>query len=142
MVEQHDHHPVLLFDGVCNLCHGTVQWILKRDRRARFRFAALESQAGQALLRDAGFTGPTPESVVVIDQGEVYLHSSAALHVTRYLGFPWRLLRVFVLIPPPLRNAVYRWVARNRYRWFGKKDACPMPTPETMARFLDLDEFS
>ena len=132
--------PLLLFDGVCNLCHGAVQWILKRDRKKRFRFAALQSQAGREAMAEAGHEGPIPDSVVVIDDGRIDERSSAALKVASLLGFPWRLLMIFWIIPRPIRDAIYRWIARNRYRWFGKKDACPMPTPETIARFLDANE--
>lgn len=132
--------PLLLFDGVCNLCHGAVQWILKRDRKKRFRFAALQSQAGREAMAEAGHEGPIADSVVVIDGERIYERSSAALKVASLLGFPWRLLMIFWIIPRPIRDAIYRWIARNRYRWFGKKDACPMPTPETIARFLDANE--
>ena len=132
--------PLLLFDGVCNLCHGAVQWILKRDRKKLFRFAALQSQAGREAMAEAGHEGPIPDSVVVIDDRRIYERSSAAIKVASLLGFPWRLLMIFWIIPRPIRDAIYRWIARNRYRWFGKKDACPMPTPETIARFLDANE--
>lgn len=132
--------PVLLYDGVCNLCHGAVQWILKRDRRQRFRFAALQSQAGREALAGAGFHGPPPESVVVIANGQVYQQSAAALQAAKALGFPWALLMALAIVPRPIRDAVYRWIARHRYRWFGKKDACPMPTPKTLALFLDAHE--
>lgn len=132
--------PLLLYDGVCNLCHGAVRWILKRDRKQRFVFAALQSKAGQAALAEAGFAGETPDSVVVIDGDHVYLESGAALKAARVVGGLWSLLAVFWIVPAPIRNAVYRWVARNRYRWFGQKQACPMPDPQHFHRFLDLDE--
>lgn len=140
MSDSPNRPPLLLFDGVCNLCHGAVQWILKRDHKERFRFAALQSQAGREAMVEAGHEGPVPDSVVVIDGGRIYERSSAALRVASLLGFPWRLLMIFWVIPRPFRDTTYRWIARNRYRWFGKKDACPIPTPETIARFLDADE--
>lgn len=132
--------PLLLFDGVCNLCHGAVQWMLKRDRKERLRFASLQSQAGREALAETGHDGPVPESVVVIEGGKLYQRSDAALKAASMLGFPWNLLVVFWIVPRPIRDAVYRWIARNRYRWFGKKEACPTPSPETRARFLDANE--
>lgn len=132
--------PLLLFDGVCNLCHGAVQWILARDRKQVFRFASLQSQVGRAALAEAGFTGPIPESVVVIEDGRVYLAGDAALRVASILGGVWKAAAVFRIIPRPLRDGIYHWIARNRYRWFGKKEACPMPTPGTLERFLDANE--
>jgi predicted DCC family thiol-disulfide oxidoreductase YuxK len=132
--------PLLLFDGVCNLCHGAVQWILARDRKQVFRFASLQSQAGRKALAEAGFTGPIPESVVVIDAGEVYVAGDAALRIAAILGGVWSAAVVLRIIPRGLRDGVYHWIARNRYRWFGKKEACPMPTPETLERFLDAGE--
>lgn len=132
--------PLLLFDGVCNLCHGAVQWILARDRKQVFRFASLQSQVGRAALAEAGYTGPIPESVVVIEDGQVYLAGNAALRVASILGGVWKAAAVFRILPRPLRDGIYHWIARNRYRWFGKKEACPMPTPETLDRFLDAHE--
>jgi predicted DCC family thiol-disulfide oxidoreductase YuxK len=132
--------PLLLFDGVCNLCHGAVQWILARDRKQVFRFASLQSRVGREALAEAGFTGPTPESVVVIEDGQVYLAGNAALRVASILGGVWSAAAVFRIIPRPIRDGIYHWIARNRYRWFGKKEACPMPTPGTLERFLDAHE--
>jgi predicted DCC family thiol-disulfide oxidoreductase YuxK len=132
--------PLLLFDGVCNLCHGAVQWILARDRKMVFRFASLQSQAGREALTEAGFTGPVPESIVVIDGGQIYHAGNAALRVASILGGLWSAVAVFRIIPRGLRDGLYHFIARNRYRWFGKKEACPMPTPEVLDRFLDADE--
>lgn len=140
MSDHANRPPLLLFDGVCNLCHGAVQWILARDRKKRFRFASLQSQVGREALAEAGFEGPPPESVVVIDQGQVYLAGDAALRVAKILGGIWSAAAVFRVLPRALRDGIYHWIARNRYRWFGKKEACPMPTPETTARFLDAHE--
>ena len=132
--------PLLLFDGVCNLCHGAVQWILARDRKKVFRFASLQSQVGREALAEAGFTGPIPESVVVIEDGQVYLAGNAALRIAAILGGIWSAAVVFRIIPRAMRDGIYHWIARNRYRWFGKKEACPMPTPEMLDRFLDAHE--
>jgi len=128
--------PLLLFDGQCNLCTGAVQFVLRRDRRARFRFAARESAAGRAVLAQLGLP-EQPESIVVVHRGRVWTRSAASLAVARRLPFPWPLASVFWIVPSPLRDLVYRWIAKNRYRWFGKRDTCWVPTPELRARFLD-----
>lgn len=129
------HAPgIVLFDGECLLCEGSVQFIIKRDPELHFRFAALQSEIGQRYLAQ----GPQlpADSFILIEQGQYYASSTAALRVVKRLKGLWPLLYVFIIIPPPLRNAVYRWVARNRYRWFGKRDACMMPTPEMRRHFL------
>jgi predicted DCC family thiol-disulfide oxidoreductase YuxK len=132
--------PLLLFDGECNLCHGAVQFVLKRDRAQRFRFAALRSAAGQQAIAAAGVRGPLPDSMVLIHRGRLHMKSGAALRVAKLLPFPWPLWFVFWLVPSPLRDLVYAFVARNRYRWFGKQKACWVPTAALRARFLDRDE--
>jgi predicted DCC family thiol-disulfide oxidoreductase YuxK len=129
--------PVILFDGVCNLCNGFVQFVIDRDPRAQFRFASLQSHAAAALLNGRLSSGPIPDSVVLVDGDRVFTQSTAALRVARGLGFPWNLSYVFVAVPKPLRDAVYAWVARNRYQWFGKRDVCMIPTPELRDRFLN-----
>ncbi|TNE49826.1 MAG: thiol-disulfide oxidoreductase DCC family protein [Bacteroidetes bacterium] len=132
----HSSGPVLLFDGVCNLCNGSVQWILKRDRRGVFRYTALQSEAGQHLLRQYGLDPQVFNSVVLIADDRLFTRSDAALEVLRRLGWPWSPLAVLRLIPRPVRDAVYDWVARNRYRWFGRQDECWLPRPEWKDRFL------
>ncbi|MEZ4920372.1 MAG: thiol-disulfide oxidoreductase DCC family protein [Saprospiraceae bacterium] len=128
---------VLLFDGVCNLCNASVQWVLLRDKSARFQFASLQSETGQDYLQRFGLDGNLIDSVVLIADGKVHIESDAALGVAVRLGFPWVLAGVFYLVPRFIRNAVYKWIARNRYRWFGKSEQCMMPQPEWKARFLD-----
>ena len=131
-------HPVVLFDGVCNLCSAAVQFILDRDRRGRFRFAALQSEVGAALLQRFGVAVPEgdPDTVLLLEGGAVYSHSSAALRIARRLDGAWPALYALMLLPRPLRDAGYRWIARNRYRWFGRTEQCRLPTPELRARFL------
>lgn len=131
-----DAGPVVLFDGVCNLCNASVLFIIKRDRAARFRFAALQSGAAAALPASAPHHGPVPDSIVLVEDGRVFTQSTAALRIARRLRFPWPVLYGLIVVPRPLRDAVYAWIARNRYRWFGKRDACMLPTPELRARFL------
>lgn len=128
--------PIVLFDGVCNLCSGSVQFLLKRDPEGRFRFAPLQSDAGRSLLAEHGLAVDSLSSVVLIEGGRVWQESAAALRIARHLRGPWKLLRIFVIVPRPLRDLVYRWIARNRYRWFGKAETCWLPTPELEERFL------
>lgn len=128
---------VILFDGVCNLCHGLVQFIIQRDPQARFRFASLQSAAGQRLLPAGLNPDPdNPESVVLVEDGRIYTHSDAVLRVLDRLGGGWKLLSAARILPRGLRDAAYRFVARNRYRWFGRQNECWLPTPELKARFL------
>lgn len=128
--------PTILFDGVCNLCNGSVQFILRRDPQARFRFASLQSEAGRRLVTEQGLDPEVLNSVILIEEGRVYRESTAALRIARHMSGAWKLLRVLVLVPRPIRDAVYRLIARNRYRWFGKSETCWLPTPELRARFL------
>lgn len=129
--------PVLLFDGVCNLCSGSVAFVIRRDPAARFRFAPLQSPAADALLASLGVArAGLPDSFVLVEDGCVHLRSTAALRVARGLRFPWPLLGVLLVVPRFLRDPVYDFVARHRYRWFGRRDACMVPTAELQARFL------
>ncbi|MEI6408881.1 MAG: thiol-disulfide oxidoreductase DCC family protein [Bacteroidota bacterium] len=131
-----DSHPILLFDGVCNLCNASVQWVLLRDRKGVFRFAAQQSETGQAKLQQFGLSPEAYDTVVLIDGDRLYTRSDAALEVLNRLGGMYRLAIVFKIIPRFIRNAVYNWVARNRYRWFGKQEQCMLPRPEWKARFI------
>ena len=128
---------VVLFDGVCNFCSASVQFIIARDKKSVFHFAALQSDAGKDVLAKHHLSqGGDPESIVLVDGDRTYTHSSAALRIAKDLSFPWFFGYVFLVVPRFLRDAVYRVIAKNRYRWWGKKDACMVPTPELRARFL------
>ncbi len=129
-------NPLVLFDGVCNLCNHSVQTILRHDRHARFRFASLQSPLGEKLRGDFGIDREKVDSVILVEGGRWYKESDAALRIAHGLGGPWRLFGVFRLVPRPLRDAAYRLIARNRYRWFGKTETCWVPTPELRGRFL------
>ena len=131
-----ESHPVLLFDGVCNLCNRWIQFVINRDPEATFRFAPLQSRVAQELLAGAGYEGETLDSVVLIDDGNYYDKSDAVIRTARHLGGVYRLLGPFGLFPARLRNIFYDFVAARRYRWFGKREACMMPTPENKKRFL------
>lgn len=129
--------PIVLFDGECNLCNATVQFIIRHDRRRMFRFASLQGDYGSRLLASLGIPDMTPDTFLLQADGKVYLRSEGALHTLRRLGFPWSLSYAFIILPAGLRDAVYAYVAKNRYRWFGKRETCYLPTPELRARFLD-----
>jgi predicted DCC family thiol-disulfide oxidoreductase YuxK len=134
--------PLILFDGVCNLCNASVLFVIDRDPSARFAFAPLQSAAAQRLLAERGHRSADLSSVLLVEGDHVYERSTAALRVARHLSGAWPLLYAFIVVPRPLRDAVYRVVARNRYRWFGREDACRVPTPELRARFLPPDSAS
>lgn len=128
--------PVVLFDGVCNLCSGTVQFIIKRDKQARFRFASLQSAFGQQALQQNGLSTNELASFILLQNGKIYTKSTGALRVAKQLDGLWPFLYVFILVPPFIRNGIYNWVARNRYKWFGKQESCWLPTPDLKARFI------
>jgi predicted DCC family thiol-disulfide oxidoreductase YuxK len=127
--------PIILFDGVCGLCNGVVNFLLRSDKKSRFRFAPLQSDAGQALLRVHGLPPDYLDSVVYVDERGAWVQSTGVLRMFRKLGFPYSLLTVFLLAPRFLRDPAYDWICRNRYRWFGTQ-ACRVPTPEEKERFL------
>jgi predicted DCC family thiol-disulfide oxidoreductase YuxK len=136
------HPPLVLFDGVCNLCHGAVRFVIARDPRARFEFASLQSEVARERLRAAGAPDPLPDSIVLVDEAGVHVRSTAALRIARRLAFPWPIAAVAYALPRALRDALYDVVARSRYRWFGRRESCALPTPELAARFLDAPELS
>lgn len=129
-------HPILLFDGVCNLCNTFVQTIIKLDRNAIFRFASLQSEIGKELLKKHKIDSTRLDTVVLLYEGKSYTHSEVVLKITLIFGGFWVILYVFKVIPKPIRDTIYNWIAQNRYRWFGKKESCWLPTPELKSRFL------
>ncbi|RNI30267.1 thiol-disulfide oxidoreductase DCC family protein [Rufibacter immobilis] len=128
--------PTILFDGVCNLCNGFVQFVIRHDTQAYFRFASLQSGVGQEVLSAYGMPTEEFRSFLFIEDGQLYSRSTAALKVFRRLGGAWGLLYGFMLVPKFLRDPVYDWVSRNRYRWFGQQESCMLPIPALKARFL------
>ncbi|MBC7691766.1 MAG: DUF393 domain-containing protein [Methylotenera sp.] len=131
---------LILYDGVCGLCNKSVAFILKRDRQAHFNFASLQSQFGRDALISQKLPlelSESPESLIVIEDGRAHFKSDAALRIASHLSGAWPLLRCFRLFPIALRDFVYGVIAKNRYKWFGKLDACPLPSPEWRARFRD-----
>ena len=137
---------VVLFDGVCNFCDASVNFIIERDRKGYFKFAALQSDAGEELAARYGLesAGAEPEdddsilidSVILIEHDRAYTHSTAALKIVRRLGPPWSWLYAFIVVPRPIRDFFYRVFAKYRYRIFGRKDECMVPSPEVRSRFL------
>jgi len=127
---------IILFDGVCNLCNGLVQFVLPRDNNKQFHFAALQSETGTLLQKQFGFDPNDLNTFIIIQKDKVLTRSSAALFLLQNLGGLWSLMRIFWIIPRPLRDAVYNFVSKNRYRWFGKQEACMLPQPEWMERFV------
>ena len=128
--------PIVLFDGVCNLCNSAVQFIIKHDKKNVFKFASLQSGTGQKLLAQYNFPTEELNSFILIENNKAYDRSTGALRVAKKLNgiLPW--LYGFIFIPKIFRDSIYNWVGRNRYKWFGKKDECMIPTPELKARFL------
>lgn len=129
---------VVLFDGVCNFCNGTVLFFVDRNSRDDLRFAALQSEAGARVLRAHGREPPQgdPDSILLVEQGAVYERSDAALRIARHLDGAWRFGYWLRVVPRFVRDAVYRFIAHNRYRWFGRSETCRIPTPALRARFL------
>lgn len=129
--------PVVLFDGICNLCHHTVQFIVLRDKKGVFRFASLQSTIGKQLIDQHQLSVDYLNTLVVIEGKRAYLRSDAVLKIAQRLGGWWSLAMIFWIVPRFIRDAVYNWVSRNRYRWWGKKEQCLLMTPDLRERFLE-----
>ena len=127
---------IILFDGVCNLCNGAVQFVIRHDPNARFHFAPLQSELAQQLLAKWQHNIPTYSSIVLIADEKIYIKSTAVLTICGQLSGGWKMARTLLIIPRFIRDGVYNFIARNRYRWFGKKKECMIPTPELKQRFL------
>ncbi|WP_452222028.1 thiol-disulfide oxidoreductase DCC family protein [Lacinutrix salivirga] len=131
------HKKLILFDGVCNLCNSSVLYVIKRDKKDVFRFAPLQSEVGQAIINHFNIdTSDTDSILLYSEEGGLSKKSSAALKIAKHLGFPTNVLWLFLIVPPFIRNWVYDYVAKNRYKWYGKKEQCMIPTPELKSKFL------
>jgi len=128
--------PTILFDGVCNLCNGFVQFIIVRDKKRYFRFASLQSDYVASLNLDAENLISDMNTVILLENGHIYTKSAAVLRIIRHLRFPYPIAYMFIIIPSSIRDFVYNWISRNRYKWFGKREACMIPTPDLLDRFL------
>ena len=131
---------IILFDGVCNLCNGAITFIIKRDKNDVFRYAPLQSEVGKNLAAKHKIDLDKVDSIILVTDQSAVAKSTAALRIAKQLSGGWPLLAVFFILPTFLRNAVYDFIARNRYKWFGKKDACMIPTPELKSKFLDYEQ--
>lgn len=127
---------VVLFDGVCNLCNASVNWIIDRDKRNEFKFASLQSDYGRQAVQKFNLGGNYMDTVVLVEGERVYTQSTAVLRVMLHLGGAYKLLYGFIIIPAFIRNFFYRLIAKNRYQLFGKKDSCRIPTPELKQKFI------
>lgn len=131
------NQPILLFDGVCNLCNSSVQFVIKHDTQKKFTFASLQSDAAKEILLQFGEKNYNLDSIILIDSNEIYSKSSAILRVLKLLGGFYSLLYIFIIIPNPLRDWLYNYIAKNRYKWYGKRESCMIPSEKLKNRFLD-----
>ena len=129
--------PVVVFDGLCNLCNASVRFILRHEREPRLRFASLQSNAGRALLAGRGLAADEIDTFVLIEDGDHYTCSEGALRVARHLSAPWSLTVALRVVPRPIRDALYRIIALNRFKWFGRRETCMVPLPKFRGRFLE-----
>jgi predicted DCC family thiol-disulfide oxidoreductase YuxK len=130
-------NPLLLFDGVCNLCNSSVQFVLERNKKENIQFASLQSDFGRKMLEQVNLSSDYTSSLVLIEEGKPYVKSEAALRLVKHLNGLWKLGSILFIFPKFIRNPVYNLIAKNRYRWFGKKDVCWIPEPKWKNRFLD-----
>ncbi len=129
---------IILFDGVCNLCNSAVQFVIKHDQKDVFRFVALQSELGQQILKHIGVNPANIDSIVLYEPGVAYYYkSSAAIQIARNLGGFWHFGTVFRIVPTSISNLLYDYIAKNRYKWYGKKESCMIPTPELKMKFLE-----
>jgi predicted DCC family thiol-disulfide oxidoreductase YuxK len=131
------NNPIILFDGVCNLCNRSIQLIIKRDQKKIFRFASLQGKLGQEVLKKYQLPADQLHSFILLEGDRIFTRSTGALRIFRELGGGWKLLYGFMIIPRFIRDAVYNFVSRNRYKWYGKREECMVPTPDLKERFLD-----
>lgn len=132
-----DDAHIVLFDGVCNFCNAVVNFLIQQDKNKELRFAAMQSEAGQKLVMKYQFLQDYLKSFVLIENGKAYTKSTAALRLYNHLPWYWKWTQALWIVPKPVRDAVYSFIARNRYKWFGKKDHCMIPTQQIRSRFLD-----
>ncbi len=129
--------PIILFDGVCNFCNSAVNFVIKRDTNSTIKFATLQSEVAHKLLAASELPSNDLASFIFIDNNKIYTRSTAALRVCHYLKNLWPLMYGFIIVPKFIRDAVYNWISKNRYQWFGKKEECMIPTAGIKARFLN-----
>lgn len=135
-MEKTEKYSIILFDGVCNLCNSSINFVIRHDPKNRFQFAALQSEIGASLTEEFTIDPNDTDSIILIENNTAYVKSTAALRIAKGLSGAYPLLYAFIIIPTFIRNKVYDYVAKNRYKWYGKKDSCMIPTPELKSRFL------
>lgn len=135
-MEEITNHKIILFDGVCNLCNSSINFVIKHDTKNLFKFAALQSEVGQQLISKFNIDTSKTDSIILLDNDKAFVKSTAALRIAKYLNRGYPLLYGFIIVPVFLRNWVYDYIAKNRYKWYGKKDSCMIPTPELKSKFL------
>ncbi len=128
--------PIILFDGVCNFCNSSVNFTIKRNSKSNIQFAPMQSEAGQRLLKQYSLPLTDMQSFIFIEQGKAYKQSTGALRVCRHLRGLWPLCYYFIIVPRFIRDGIYNWIAKNRYKWFGVRQQCMIPAPGVKARFL------
>jgi len=131
-----EENPLILFDGVCNFCNRMVNFAIRHDKKAKLKFAPLQSEAGQKL-REQYSVPPGADSIILIENGKSYTYASAAIRICKYLDWPAKALYAFIIVPAFISQPLYKWFARNRYKWFGKREECMVPTPDVRERFLE-----
>ena len=134
-MNREENEPVILYDGVCNLCNASVRFILKYEKNPRYRFTPLQGGFASEVRHEYALPEDA-DSVVLVENNQIFTASTAALRIAKQLKAPWSWLVIFEVLPVSFRDAIYHWIARNRYRWFGKKDYCEVPLPEVAHRFL------
>src|SRR6185436_12329071 len=130
-----EHHATILFDGVCNFCNARINFVIRHDKHDYFRFAPLQSDIAKKILAEHNIDTFTTDSFFLVQNGKVYDRTSAALRIAKHLNDAWKLCYGLLIIPPFIRDVVYRIIAKNRYRWWGKRESCMIPTPEVRAKF-------
>ena len=138
MIDLPKHKQLILFDGVCNLCNASVQYVIKHDKKDMFLFAALQGVVGQQIIKEYDIDTDKTDSIILYSgKQKLSYKSTAALNIAKHLGFPINLMTLFFIIPLVIRNWVYDIIARNRYKWYGKRDQCMIPAPELKSKFLE-----
>lgn len=127
---------VILFDGVCNFCNSSANFIIRHDKKDYFRFTPLQSEIGMKISEKYNLDSGNLKSVILVDKGKIYTKTTAALRIAKQLSGAWPVLYVFIIVPPPIRDVVYNIIAKYRYKWWGERDACMIPTPEIRKKFL------
>lgn len=135
-MEELKKHKIILFDGVCNLCNSSVVFVIKRDKKNVFKFAPLQSEIGEQLVASHGIDTSKTDSIILVEENRHYIKSTAGLRIARHLSGGWPLLYAFMIVPNFIRNWVYDFIARNRYKWYGRRESCMIPTPELKSKFL------